>query len=287
MRRGDAAVAGGPNNSGEKKKNKTQTHLSGAGTGRMGKKGTLPGRVPAPTLPHDLKLDNIVSPSARIGVTQQHVMSIDKEFSLTSPVMGTATSSEAGSRNCAMIADPWVVFQPSPPPALLGWAPPQETTSESSDAQGATRFFLPRTTKNGLTEMPRMTNAFQIGHKFLTRKTGGGEGCVGNCYGGNAQRLELRFASPSEKKRDFTRPADPFAEAMRRLEEEHHRRFRRVLYRLQQMYPDPWWRLQSSAYYDAGAPEVLACDDSLLFSRVAGDVRDGGVMWLSLNGVTP
>ncbi|RNE98734.1 hypothetical protein TraAM80_08584 [Trypanosoma rangeli] len=277
MRKGDAAVAGGSNNSGEKK-NRAQTHLNGAGTGRMGKKGKLPGRVPAPTLPNDVKQDNIVSPSVRIGVPQQRVMSIDKEFSLTSPVMGTTTSSATGSRSCAMIADPWVILQPSQPPALLGWAARRETTSESSEAHGAT---------NRLTAMSRMKNAFQIGEEFLTRKTSGGEGCACNCYGRNAQRLELRFASPSEKRRDFTRPADPCAEAMRRLEEEHHQRFRRVLYRLQQMYPDPWWRLQSSAYYDAGAPEVLACDDSPFFSRVAGDVRDAGVMWLSLKSAAP
>ncbi|RNF15227.1 uncharacterized protein Tco025E_05673 [Trypanosoma conorhini] len=287
MRGVKAAAAGGSSGSRDgTKKNRKQTRPRGAVAGRVANNGAPPGCVPARPPPHGPKADDTATPSARVGVPQQRVRSIEGESSVASPVMGTTTSSAAGSRSCAVIADPWVILQPPQPPTLLGWAARREATSKGHSAQGIARLFSPRTATDSKVATPSITNTCQLAHEFYTQDTVGSEGCAGSCSGQNAQRLEMRFASPSEKRRDFTRPTDPGAETAWRLEEEHHRRFRLALYRLQQMRPDPWWRLQSSLYYDAEMPEVLTCDEDLFFSRVAREVRDAGVTWLSLNGAT-
>ncbi|ORC88520.1 uncharacterized protein TM35_000161580 [Trypanosoma theileri] len=95
------------------------------------------------------------------------------------------------------------------------------------------------------------------------------------------EHLELRYASPSVRKNDFTSVVDIHANEMRRLEQQHQRLYRRALYVLQQTHPDPWCRFQPSLYYDTQMPELIAYDDNLMFSRVKREVRDTGIMWLS------
>ncbi|EKF39293.1 hypothetical protein MOQ_000488 [Trypanosoma cruzi marinkellei] len=283
MRGDNSAAARGSSNSGEKEK-RTQTHLSETGAARAGKKRGTTSGVLSPS--HDSATDNTEPPSVQVAAARQHVMSIDKDSSVTSHVMGTTISSATGSRSGVLVTDPWVILQPQPPPFLRGWAAQRGSTRDSNNTKTAEGCVLPRPTTKSTDKMPTRTNFCQVSHDVLTANTVEKDAWFDDGRVRKLQRLELHFASPSERKQDFTRVVDPYAETMRRLEEEHHRRFRRALYRLQQVHPDPWWRLQSSAYYDVGVPDLLACDDNLFFSRVAGEVRDAGITWLSLKNAT-
>ncbi|KAF5224046.1 hypothetical protein ECC02_002941 [Trypanosoma cruzi] len=283
MRGDNSAAAKGSSNSGEKKK-RTQSHLYETGVASAGKKRSTISCFPLP--PHDSTTDNTEPPSVRVAAARQHVMSIDKDSSVTTPVMGTTISSATGSRSGVLITDPWVILQPQQPPFLRGWAAQRSNTRDSNNAKTAERCVLPRTTTKSTATIPTRMNFCQVAHEILKSNTVENDACFDDGRVRKLQRLELHFASPSERKQDFTRVVDPYTETMRRLEEEHHRRFRRALYRLQQIHPDPWWRLQSSVYYDVGVPDLLACDENLLFSRVAGEVRDAGVTWLSLKNAT-
>nr|CCC53193.1 conserved hypothetical protein [Trypanosoma vivax Y486] len=94
--------------------------------------------------------------------------------------------------------------------------------------------------------------------------------------------LHLKPASSSERVSDFTCVTDTHADVLRRLEEEHRRRYQRAAYALQRRHPDPWWRLQSAGEYDARAPHLFACGGNVVFSRVKKEVIDDGLQWFAV-----